>query len=238
MLYSSYFSSWGLTSFTLLLSTPKQAKKEEQETIESLRQELARKNLKIEELTKTLNNIEALQTKIPLEPSVKFITAKILLKRDSSDHRNSFVINKGKLDGVPLGAPVTYDKHLLGITYKLSSRSSMVLQVSDPFMHIPVFLMSRKGKDYSVYDEGMCVGQSKQKCKIKFIQWQEQTSLPNEGVVLTAGFGRRFPTGLIIGNTMISESTENRGEYMLDVIPMSLDKIYNVAIIVNQGSQK
>ncbi|MEX2664694.1 rod shape-determining protein MreC [Candidatus Uabimicrobium amorphum] len=242
MFYSSYFSSWSLTSFTFLLSNPekKEVKGNKDEIISHLQKQLASKQLEIIHLQQTLANIEALQKEAFLDSSRNLISAKVLLKRDSTSHRNSFVINKGKRDGVQLGALVTFKKNLLGIVSKLSAKSSMVLHVSDPYMHIPVFLMVKKQQAFTIYDEGICVGQSKQKCKIKFIQWFAEKALPEAAVALTSGFGNRYPQGLIVGNVTIKKSTTQREKqhYLLNVNPIALDKIYNVMVTVNQDVRK
>lgn len=242
MFYSSYFSSWSLASFTFLLSTPekKENKGNKDEIISDLQKQLASKQLEIIHLRQTLENIEVLQKETFLDISTKLISAKVLLKRDSTSHRNSFIINKGKRDGVPLGALVTFKENLLGIVSKLSANSSMVLHVSDPYMHIPVFLMVKKHKDFTIYDEGMCVGQSKQKCKIKFIQWFKNKSLPQAAVAITSGFGNQYPQGLIIGDVVIEKATtkSEKEHYLLNVNPVSLDKIYNVMVTVNQDIHK
>ncbi|WP_372369033.1 rod shape-determining protein MreC [Candidatus Uabimicrobium sp. HlEnr_7] len=237
MLYSRYFSSLSLSSFTFLLSSPQisDEKVNKDENVTLLKQQLASKQLEIIHLKQTLKNIQILQKEISLQNTQKSINAKILLRRDSSDHRSSFIINKGKKDGVALKSYVTFKKNLLGIVYKLSTHSSMVLRVSDPYMRIPIFLMIKENDIFTIYDEGICVGQSRQKCKIKFLQWHPEKVLPQTAIVLTSGFGN-YPQGLIVGNAIIKKSEEKH--YLLDVEPISLSGIYNVLVVVNQDLHK
>ena len=87
--------------------------------INSLREQIAFitwKNLLLEEQIKSLTEF---REKFSLEKIQYIIPATIIIKRDSSDKRCSFVVDRGKSDGVEVGNPVISGISLVGRVFEV-----------------------------------------------------------------------------------------------------------------------
>lgn len=239
MYFNKHISSVIMTPFTILLSPLPSEKHmaDNSARILELENMLAVKEEEIERLGEIFDNIEALKSVHNHEPEI-IIEAGILLSRDSTDNRNSFIINKGSKDGVELMSLVTYKKYLLGIVYKLSAYSSIVIQVSDPKMKISVLIqLPDKNKKLKIYDRGLSIGQSKQSCKVKLIKWQSGREFAFEkideewaltGKAITSGLEEMYAPGFAIGDVKVKK-LENKN-YSFSIFPISLKKVSNVLV--------
>lgn len=214
--------------------------------ITSLREQVALLSWRLLTVQENLESLTSFREKFALEKVPNVIPACILARRDSSLHRHSFLIDRGRKDGVTAGAAAVFGHSLVGRVKEAGEYVSRVLYVSDPLMRIGVILLSTTEGKETQYGEGICIGMGKY-CELRFVEKNYQEW--NAAYVLTSGLQGDYLPGLVIGKVQFptnqpkgQESQENfPGEeiglfWNLRVQPVDLDKIQTVLILKTTNS--
>ena len=215
----------------------------QQQEIEILREKMANLSWQILLLQKQIEDLTAFREKFPLDKISDVIPASILAKRDAVGQRSTFVVDRGKKDGVAVGAPVISGYSLVGKVWEVGNQTSRVLQISDPACQIGVMLVSLVDGKEVKYGEGICVGKGKF-CQLQLVEKDYQSW--SSADVLTSGFQNDCPPGLLIGSIKLGGQAKTKtkdenvehisGEevglfWNLRVKPKDIDNLHTVLII-------
>lgn len=129
-------------------------------------------------------------------PDFEFVPAAII-SRDVADAFNSFVLNKGSLNGVNIGDSVIYGKYLVGVVREIKSTTCVVRTILDPTVNVSVYeVRTREDGFVSGTTDLMTKGQ------VKLSGIARSTSISSGGIVCTSGVGGVFPRDLIVGTVL------------------------------------
>ena len=212
--------------------------------VQELRTQVAFLSWQIIDMKDQLLSLTTFRQKFPLEKVPYIIPASILVKRDSSSNRCSFVINRGQQDGVHTGAVAVFGRTLVGRVIETGKSSSRLLHISDPQMRIGVILHGIVAGQPVEYGEGICRGISGQACRLQLVEKNYQKWQCPEITIMTSGFKGQYPRGLIVGtvispyskkfNDEISSKTaeQNAGLFWdLPVKIMTIDQLKTVLVL-------
>lgn len=111
----------------------------------------------------------------------------------SSDHWwQEIVVNRGRLDGVAVGAAVVGIGGLVGQVNQVSDHGSRILLLSDPGSQVGVMFVRNRMM-------GILQGRRRERA---IIECFEQQPLKKGDLVVTSGLSSRFPPGLPIGTVV------------------------------------
>ncbi|HON45815.1 MAG TPA: rod shape-determining protein MreC [Planctomycetota bacterium] len=153
------------------------------------------------------------------------IPANIISRRNISNVRKTFYIDRGMYDGVELGDIILFGHSLIGFIIEKQQYSSQVLSIADPSVRIPVELVgninvaemktqeeqeaseNNKNKediDILYYGKAICCGKSQKTCYLKWLEKTYQPWKTDKAYVLTATGTTtdgilNFPVGLVVG---------------------------------------
>ena len=125
-------------------------------------------------------------------PDFKF-TAATLISRDNDDPYQSFVINKGSLNGVSAYDPVITDAGLVGFVSQVGLTTSKVTTILSPELSIGA--LDNRTNDSGIISGDLEIAKSG---KSKFYNLARSCSVAVGDYVVTSGEGI-FPKGLLIG---------------------------------------
>ena len=138
----------------------------------------------------------------------KTIITKVIA-RDSTDWRQTIIINKGREDGITEQMPCATSKGLIGCVTEVGARSSKVMLVTDPNSRVGVVLQSSR-------ESGVLIGSPKDgACKVIYLSLDGKIEKGEE--ILTAGFSTFYPKGLRIG-TITSIGIEKTRLYKYAIV--------------------
>ena len=110
--------------------------------------------------------------------------------RDPSNWSNSLIIDKGSSSGIETNMAVMSTRGLVGRIVEVGKNSSKALLITDPNLKVGVLIRrNRQG--------GIMTGTPGGRCKIIYISLDSDVKPGDK--VMTAGFGRAFPKGILIG---------------------------------------
>ena len=113
-----------------------------------------------------------------------------VIGRDPSNWSNSLIIDKGSSSGIKTNMAVISTRGLVGRIVEVGRLSSKVLLITDPNLKVGVIIRrNRQG--------GILTGSPGGRCKIIYISLDSDVKAGDK--VMTAGFGRAFPKGILIG---------------------------------------
>jgi len=179
-----------LRSFFDLLEkiTPFAALKEENKILRTRVDLLTR----MSEETKAINDDNArLRNLVDFSKTIPYrnIPAQVV-GRDPSNWANSIIIDKGSSSGIKTNMAVMSTRGLVGRIVEVGKRSSKALLITDPNLKVGVLIRrNRQG--------GILTGRPGGRCKIIYIALDSDVKAGDK--VMTAGFGRTFPKGILIG---------------------------------------
>lgn len=158
----------------------------------------------------------------------KLVYADIVIKNyDNFDE--TFVINKGKKDGVNLKQTVITKDGLLGHISKVNDDTSVVTTILDPNVSVGIEIASVnknalvKG-DFSLKNEG--------KLKLTYIPIDTEVSVSE--TVYTSGIGEVYPKGIPVGTIEKVINKKNEIDRYAIVKPLvDINNVDSVGIIVN-----
>ena len=113
--------------------------------------------------------------------------------RDPSPSRHLAFLNKGRKDGIQLSMVVLGPQGLVGQIVEVQSDWSKVLLITDPDSKIGAILERSR-------EAGLIVGQPNGLLTLEYLS--PGADVRETDKVLTGGFGKRFPEGILIGEVV------------------------------------
>jgi len=166
--------------------------------IVALQHQISALSWQVLQLQEQVQNLTKFREKFSIEDMPLVIPAKILLRHDSSTLRNSFIIDRGSQHGVKPGFAVVYGYSLLGRILEVSPKTSKVLHITDPAMRIGIYVIGTVEDQTITYAEGLCIGRNSN-CELRHIEKGNQKWQEGELSIVTSGFKKQFPPGLVVG---------------------------------------
>ncbi|MBR6761146.1 MAG: rod shape-determining protein MreC [Oscillospiraceae bacterium] len=163
-----------------------------------LREQIALLNKQLIGYEEAMNELGALREQLSLKQKhTDFVmsepaTVLIPLTNDLSD---GFMINLGEEDGILLNAPVICAQGLVGVITELSPHYAVVTTILSPELSVGALVLQTG-------DTGIVEGTLRYAAEdqTKMIYLEEQHSIEQNDLVITAGTTGLFPYGLPIGN--------------------------------------
>ena len=158
----------------------------------------------------------------------KLVYADIIIKNyDNFDE--TFVINKGKNDGIKLKQAVITKDGLLGHISSVTEGTSVVTTILDPNVSVGVEIASVnknalvKG-DFSLKNEG--------KLKLTYIPIDTEVTVSE--IVYTSGIGEVYPKGIPVGTIEKVVNKKNEIDRYAIITPLvDINNISSVGVIIN-----
>ena len=144
----------------------------------------------------------------------KHVLVAQVLMVNTGNTRQSLVLNKGTRDGVFNGQPVLDAKGVLGQIIDVGLMTSTVLLISDSKSAVPV-------RNERTGENAILVG-TNNKNRLSLIHLPGTSSIVKGDLLVTSGFGRRYPEGYPVGR--IDDVTHFPGDDFITVrvSPISL----------------
>jgi rod shape-determining protein MreC len=180
----------GIRSFSLLLGkiSPFAVLKEENRVLRDKVDSLSR----MTEEARVINDDNArLRSLLDFRQIIPFTTIPAqVIGRDPSNWSNSLIIDKGYSSGIKSNMAVMSTRGLVGRIVEMGRVSSKALLITDPNLKVGVLIRrNRQG--------GIMTGWPGGRCKIIYIPLDSDVRPGDK--VMTAGIGRVFPKGILIG---------------------------------------
>jgi len=136
-----------------------------------------------------------------------------VIGRNPNDWVDSFMINKGTFDGVQKGSAVCAAEGLLGRVVEAEEHTSSVMLITHPGF-------KAGGMIERTRVNGIVVGSGKGLLKMLYIPVDAE--VPVGSTVITSGFSRLFPKGIVVGTVTRVEKSRT-GLYKYAVITTAAD---------------
>jgi rod shape-determining protein MreC len=143
---------------------------------------------------------------------------------DSANEFKVIRLNKGKLHGIKVMAPVITDHGLVGYVYRVTDNYADVLTILDQNNRVDVMVERTR-------THGIVEGVFNFKCALKYIMRNEPVEVGDK--LITAGVGGIYPKGVKVG--MITDIVkENFGMTLsIEVVPsVDFDKLEEVLVLI------
>ncbi len=156
-----------------------------------LRQEVAELSLKIERDRTLAEENTRLRDLLDFKGRIRYDTVSAeVIARDPDNWIGAFTINKGASDGIKRGAAVCSAEGLVGRIADLDKRTSSVMLVTNPAFRAGGML--RDSRLHGVVEgDGMGLA--------RMLYLPLDAEIKEGEVVVTSGFSREFPKGIVIG---------------------------------------
>lgn len=164
-------------------------------------------------------------------PDFKF-TAATLISRDNDDPYQSFVINKGSLNGVSAYDPVITDAGLVGFVSQVGLTTAKVTTVLSPELSIGA--LDSRTNDSGVVSGDLEIAKNN---KTKFYNLARSCSVAIGDYVVTSGEGI-FPKGLLIGKIETIDTDKYNTSIYATVTPFAnIEELRQVMVITEFDGQ-
>ena len=178
----------------------------------ALSEKVAELSLKLDQFMHIKKENERLRGLLKFKKRIGFETVSAeIIARDPNDWVGSMVINKGTLDGVEKDSAVCSAEGLLGKVVDSGETTSSVMLLTHPSFKTGAVLKNTR-------ISGVIIGAGKGMAKMLYIPIDAEVE---EGsIVVTSGFSRVFPKGIIIGK-VVSVNRSKTGLYKYALIKPS-----------------
>ncbi len=180
-------------------------------------------SLETDELRKLLSLKEAY-------PEMEFEAAQVIA-RDPSNWYNTFVIDKGAVDGIATNQPVvSEDKTLVGRISEVGTTWARVITLNDPG-HSAGAEVVRSG-EYGIVDGDSTVS-GNGTFKLSFISKNANIIVGDR--IVTSGLGGIYPRGLTIGKVLeIRPDLQGISQYAVITPEANIEKLRTVLVMMNK----
>jgi len=182
--------------------------------VRSLENKLVQSENRIRQLEHKLKKLEAYLETFP-EHVMTHIPGDVIT-RDPSLLYESLWINRGHHHGVEKGQAVLAGDALVGIISNAGMRSSQVTLIVDPAFKVRVLVGSGANRYQGVLEGN----KGTDDCWIRIKYLSAETELALGDPVLTSGYDRIFPRGIVIGKISRIEQPPNSLWAKVEVAPM------------------
>jgi len=136
------------------------------------------------------------------------VIAARVIARNPTDWRKSMVINKGKRHGINEGMPCATTRGLIGRVEKVFQDSSRIMLITDPNSRIGVLLEDSR-------ESGLLIGSPPGECRVIYLPLDGRLAKGEK--VVAAGFNKRMPKGMVIGE-VVAIGVENSNLYRYVIV--------------------
>ena len=172
---------------------------DEKAQLEKKNAELTIENSELKEV-KSENEILRAQLGLKQELKDKELVAADIIGRGPTDASASYIINKGKSDGLSEGMPVVSGQMLLGKLTEVDNNFSRVTLIIDPMSIVNVEVQETRA-------QAVIKGEVGSNLKIDSVPQESKLLLGQR--IITSGLGGTMPKGLIIGEVAEIVSPES-----------------------------
>ena len=146
-----------------------------------------------------------------------------VIGRDPSNWNAAFIIDKGEIQGLKQGMPVVSALGVIGKVAEVSKKTSKVILLIDPnFSVAAVIERSREG--------GLVSGTLQGMCRMRYLSSSANIEIGDK--VVTSKLSSSFPEGLLIGEVVAIEESQNSPAIECLVEPaVGLSQIEEVIVI-------
>ncbi|MBF0331319.1 MAG: rod shape-determining protein MreC [Candidatus Omnitrophica bacterium] len=161
-------------------------------------QKLQRENLQLKaraiDFDETLGENVRMETLLGLKARENFTTtAAHVIARDPASWNSSFMIDKGRMQGIKSGMPVINALGVVGKVAEVSRSSSKVILVNDPGFSVAV--VNRRSRE-----AGLLSGSLSGECRLSYLSADSDVETGDE--LVTATLSTSFPEGLLVGTVL------------------------------------
>jgi rod shape-determining protein MreC len=159
------------------------------------------------------------------EKEHKYVTTTYVIAKGIEQWSNTFVLDKGRLDGIAKDMIAITPRGLVGKILSVSDNHSSLLLLTD-------INFSSAARIQESRTEGIISGTGFRKCQLKYVPFEEKSEKGD--IVITSGLDSLFPRGIPIG--YISKvNKKGAGLFQdIEVIPfVDISKIEEIVIIKN-----
>lgn len=159
-----------------------------------LRERIGLLGRRIEEAKALYGENQRLKEVLGFKKDIPYTTvAAEVIGRDPTNWSNSVIIDKGTIDGVRQDKAALSTRGLVGRVFEAGRYSARILLVTDPNSKVGVLIQrNRQG--------GILVGMPDGICKMIYISLDSDVAKGDK--IITAGFGRVFPKGILVGEVV------------------------------------
>lgn len=207
----SFIAEKIIQPFDILADTGRQLQSKESLERENniLRKKVSDLSLEISQFEELRRENKRLRELLQFKERFGFDTVSAeIIARDPNDWTGSFIIDKGSQDGVSKDSAVCSAQGLLGRVTEPGSNTSKVMLLTHPSFRIGGTL-----KDTRI--SGIVVGSGKGSAKMLYLPVDSEVN-PGDAVI-TSGFSRIFPKGIVIG-TVVSLEKSKTGLYKYAIL--------------------
>lgn len=226
--------------------------------IDTLRAALVRAESDNARLRQILAGVAELR-RAPLARQPRLVAANVLIGRDTSDWRNSFILDRGRLDGIAVGCPVVFGSTLVGRVRAVGANVAEVQCVTDPGFEVACTVVSglvrnvepppgaeegegrRAGSPEAdpprpepkgVPADGIVCGREGQSlCGVRWVE-RHHAVAPGDLVVASGTGEQSLFDGLLIGRVSRATTAETGFYYRIDVEPaVRSDRLREVFVL-------
>jgi rod shape-determining protein MreC len=182
------------------------------QTRSSIKKQLEEQSLEVDNLRLMANQAEALESEnshlrkllaLQQKASIKSLTAEIIYN-PTTPNSQKLVINRGTIDGVKLGMPISADVGIMGQVVRVFENSSEVALLEDRDFSIPI-LVERNGLRAVLFG----VGRS-EPLELRYINNLADLDVGDH--LITSGIDGTYPPGIPVAIiTKIDRSSDNSG---------------------------
>ncbi len=161
-------------------------------------QKIQRENLKLKaraiDLDEALDENARMEALLSLKAQEDFVTtAAHVIARDPANWNSSFMIDKGRRQGIRPGMSVINALGVVGKVAEVSEQSSKVILVNDPGFSVAV--VNRRSRE-----AGLLSGSLSGECRLSYLPADSDVELGDE--LVTARLSTSFPEGLLVGHVV------------------------------------
>jgi rod shape-determining protein MreC len=182
---------------------------------------LQEENLRLREgllAQERLKNLYGLQSRYAIGSRVAQVYA-----RDPSSWFSTFLINKGRVDGIAKDMAVVASAGLVGRVIEVSRGTAKVLLITDPNSALDVINQRSRS-------QGILEGKTDKICILKYVHKSDDVQVGDP--VITSGLGGIFPKGLIAGTVNRVEKKYPGLFQYVEVTPaVDLSKLEEVLVL-------
>lgn len=185
-----------------------------------LREQIASLNEKLIGYDEAMRELNALRDQLKIKeknPDFRMSEPCRVLMPVSNDMTGSFLIDQGKAEGIPVGAPVICSQGLVGVISELGEHTATVTTLLSPELSVGAVVLETN-------EHGIVEGTLKYAAerRTKLIYLEKDSAVKRGNLVITAGTTGLFPYGIPIGN-VTETGTEESGLTNYAVIAPAVD---------------
>ena len=188
----------------------------------SLKEQNSTLSLRLQQFSELEDENRRLRGLLGLKKDIRFDTVSAeIIARDPNDWTGSFIIDRGRADGIRKNSSVCSSEGLIGKVAEVDEDTSSVMLLTNPAFKTGAMLEGSRLN-------GILVGEGSGKARLLYIPMDADVQ---EGeAVVTSGFSRISPKGIVIGKVS-SVGKSPTGLYKFAVIEPAADPLSQEVVL-------